>query len=285
MRPARLLLPLLALVSARAAPPPVDVYLLGGQSNMQGLGKLAEADKTAVPGVRFWNGKAFEPLDLRTTRVSARDGEFGPEVGFVRGLRAAGVAGELCLVKFHRSGQGLDAGWNDQKWLGDPPGPGRATFHAGTGPDDPNIGRHYRDWLAQARAALADLRSEGREPAVRAVLWVQGECDAKQPLSAARWPDNLRRLRLRLAADLGIAPPPWVYAQVLPAAAGVDRFAARDALRAGMAALDAESRRGPGAPEFRMVPTDGFGVLPDRVHFDTDGQLRLGEAMAGRVPR
>ena len=41
----------------------VDVYLLGGQSNMEGQGNIAdltEAQKQFPNEVYFWNGKEFE---------------------------------------------------------------------------------------------------------------------------------------------------------------------------------------------------------------------------------
>lgn len=125
---------------------PVTVYLLGGQSNMQGLGKLAElppAELAESPGVFFWNGKAFEPMQPGKTKLSTRAAEFGPEVGFVRGLRAAGVRGDVYLIKHHLSGQPLDAGWNNARWQGPDPGPKRATFYPGKEATDPNIGLHY----------------------------------------------------------------------------------------------------------------------------------------------
>jgi hypothetical protein len=256
------------------------VLLLGGQSNMQGIAKLAPEDKVALPGAVFWDGKGFEPLDLATTRVSLRPGEFGPELGLVRRLRERGVSHDLHLVKFYRSGQPLDAGFDSDRWLGPDGGPGRATFWPGAKPGDPHVGRHYQAWLAQCRAALAALRAAGKEPKVIGIVWVQGEADAKHEVAAGRYPASLRLLRSRLCADLGISEPPLVYAQVLPAAEGEPRFVARDLLRRRLADLDAASGHADATPGFHMTRTDGFGCLPDKVHFDRAGQLSLGAALA-----
>lgn len=273
------LLALLALAVAATSAEPVDIHILGGQSNMQGIAKLEPRDRVEIPGARFWNGRDFEPLDLASTRVSTRPGDFGPELGLARRLRERG-AGELWLVKFHRSGQPLDAGFDGEKWAGPAAGPGRATFWPGTGPGDPNIGRHYRDWLAQCRAAMASLRAAGKEPRLAGIAWVQGEADAKHETAAARYPDNLRLLRARLCSDLGQPPAPLAYAQVLPAAEGIPRFGSRDLLRRRMAELDARSGHPDATPGFHMVRTDGFESLPDRVHFNRAGQLALGAALA-----
>ncbi len=268
---------------------PVTVYLLGGQSNMQGLGKLAElpsAELAESPGVFFWNGKAFEPMQPGKTKLSTRAAEFGPEVGFVRGLRAAGVRGDVYLIKHHLSGQPLDAGWNNARWQGPDPGPKRATFYPGKEATDPNIGLHYLAWQKMNAAAFAALRAAGKEPVVKGIAWVQGEADAKHEVAAQRYPATLALLRQRLSADLGLKPePPLAYAQVLPAAGPVARFVARDLLRRRMAEADESSRHADAVPGLRMVKTDGFGVIADLVHFDTGGQLKLGEALGAAVAK
>ena len=275
---------LLALASLGAAErSPVIVYLLGGQSNMQGLGKIAElpaADLAVVPGVFFWNGRAFEPLQVGKTKLSTRPTDFGPEVGFVRGLRAAGVQGDVYLIKHHLSGQPLDAGWSNAKWEGPEAGPKRATFYPGKDATDPNIGLHYLAWQKMNSAAFAALRADGKEPVVKGIAWVQGEADAKHEVSAQRYPATLALLRQRLISELKLkADVPFAYAQVLAAAGDVPRFVARDLLRRRMAEADGASGHADATPGLRMVKTDGFSVVADRVHFDTAGQLKLGAAL------
>ena len=281
---------LLALASLCAAErTPVTVYLLGGQSNMQGLGKVAElpaADLAVVPSVFFWNGKAFEPMQVGKTKLSTRAAEFGPEVGFVRGLRAAGVQGDVYLIKHHLSGQPLDAGWSNTKWEGAEPGPKRATFYPGKDAADPNVGLHFLAWQKMNMAALAALRADGKEPVVKGIAWVQGEADAKHEVSAQRYPATLALLRQRLISDLKLkADVPFAYAQVLPAAGDVPRFVARDLLRRRMAEADGASGHADAVPGLRMVKTDGFSVVADHVHFDTAGQLKLGAALGAALAK
>ncbi|MBK8979792.1 MAG: hypothetical protein IPM29_28170 [Planctomycetes bacterium] len=292
MRPARLLGLLLASVLAAggcgttpAPAPTADVYLLAGQSNMQGLGFVAELPaewREPVAAARFWNGERFEPLDPETTRLSTRPGEFGPELGFARGLCDAGP-GPFYLIKFCRSGQALHAGWDDNRWVGSAPGPDRANFHPGERPDDPAVGRHYRDWSSTARAALAALRAQGLRPVLRGVVWMQGEQDSKHAISAGSYALDLRRLRERLGADLGAPDLPWVYGQVLPHSPARERFTHRDLIRSQMAALDARSGQPEATPGMWMVPTDDMPLRDDTVHYDTEGQRRLGLAFAAAM--
>jgi len=233
--------------------------------------------------VWFWNDAAFEPLDPTQTRLGTRAGEFGPELGFAQGLRAAGRNTPVYLIKFYRSGQGLHSGWDGGRWVGPAPGPERATFHPGLGSADPDIGLHYQAWLAQVRAATANLEAQGLRPVLRGVVWMQGEQDSKQELSARGYAANLRRLRTRLCADLGVPEPAWVYGQVLPHEPALPRFTNRQELRSSMAALDARSGTPDATPGMWMVPTEGMPLRDDTVHYDAIGQQRLGLAFAAAM--
>lgn len=265
----------------------VDVVLLGGQSNMQGIGKVADlpADlPRAVPNTFFWNGKAFEPLVAGVTRSSSRPDEFGPEIGL--GLGLATAAAPVYLIKNSASGMPLHAGWNAAKWEGPAPGPGRKTFYPGEKAGDPNTGTLYRGMLAEYRAGLAHLEKAGQAPVVKGFVWMQGEADAKHEVSAREYGESLRRLRARLAADLGLpSPPPLVFGQVLPHEPAMERFTHRAEIRQAMATADERSGQPAAQPGVRMVSTDGFGVLPDTVHYTADGLLRLGRAFAGELSR
>lgn len=274
----------LITATAIASAAEVDVYLFGGQSNMQGIGKLADlpADVPRAPAATFfWNGKAFEPLVLGTTRTSSRPGEFGPEIGFATALPPEGH--DHYLVKYAASGMPLHHGWNAATWVGDPPGPRRRTFYPGERPGDPNQGTLYRDMLARFQAALAALETRGDTPVIRGFAWMQGEADAKHERSAAEYAASLRRLRDRLASDLGVESLPLVFGQVLPHEPAMDRFTHRREIRAAMAAADEQSGKAEAIPQARMVSTDGFGLLADTVHYDAAGQLALGRAFAAAL--
>lgn len=266
--------------AAAAGAGDVDVYLFGGQSNMQGIGKIADlpADVTREPpNTFFWTGRTFEPLVVGTTTTSTRVGEFGPEIGFAT---ASPAERPRYLVKHAASGMPLHHGWNAAAWVGDPPAPKRRNFYPGERPDDPNQGTLYREMLARFRAGIAAVRQRGDTPAVRGFLWMQGEADAKHERSATDYAASLRRLRDRLAADLDLESLPFAFGQVLPHERAMARFTHRREIRAAMAAADGRSGSPTAIPLARMVPTDGFGLLPDTVHYDAAGQLALGRAFA-----
>ena len=286
MTAARLIASVAAVIAAAmptASPAgEVDVYLFGGQSNMQGVGTLADlpADVPREPtDTFFWNGRTFEPLVVGTTRTSSRPDEFGPEIGFA----TAPAARPRYLVKYAASGMPLHHGWNGADWVGDPPAPGRRTFYPGERRDDPNQGTLYREMLGRFRSGIAAVKTAGDTPAVRGFLWMQGEADAKHERSAAGYAASLRRLRDRLAEDLGVESLPLAFGQVLPHEPALPRFTHRREIRAAMAAADDRAGGPEAIPVARMVSTDGFGMLPDTVHYNAAGQLALGRAFAAAL--
>lgn len=260
----------------------VDVYLLGGQSNMQGIAKIADVPAGVLrdlPEVFFWNGKAFVPMVAGKTKTSGRSGEFGPELGFA--LEMAGRSRPVYLIKYYATGMPLHHGWNGNVWVGGEPCPGRRNFHPGAKADDPNQGTLYRAMLAEFRAGLSSLKQGGDTPVIRGFLWMQGEQDSKHELSATTYAASLRQLHDRLVEDIGAGVRmPMVFGQVLPHDPALERFTHRMEIRAQMAVADSRSGHAGAIPGVRMVSTDGFGLLPDTVHYNADGQLRLGRAFA-----
>lgn len=262
----------------------VDLYLFGGQSNMQGIGKIArlgEEVPKGIPHAFYFNGKTFESLILGRTRTSTRAGEFGPEVGFA--LEIASPERSVYLVKDHHSGMGLHHGFDGGKWVGGGPAPSRRNFYPGTNAEDANQSLLYRLMLESYRAAIARLEKEGHDVHLRGWVWMQGEQDAKHKVAARSYALNLKRLRRRLAEDLGLskaADLPLVFGQVLPHEPAAARFTHREALRKEMAKADGESGSGKAIVRSRMVATEELGLLPDTVHFNAAGQLALGRRFA-----
>ena len=256
----------------------VDVYLLGGQSNMQGIGQLASiADQvpTTIPHCYFFVDGGFHPLILGVTKTSTRAGEFGPEVGLA--LELATEERPVYLIKSHFSGMPLHHGWDGGAWKGGDPVAGRRNFYPGTSEADPAQGVLYRQMLARFQAGLDALEERGDSPKVRGFVWMQGEADAKNGVSATEYAVSLRFLRDRLAEDLSLAPAlPTVFGQVLPHEPASARFTHRVVIREQMARADEHSGDALAIPRARMVSTDGVSLLPDTVHYDGPGQLDLG---------
>jgi len=263
----------------------VDVYLLGGQSNMQGIGKIANlpADVAKqIPHAYFFNGKSFEPLIIGKTKISVRAGDFGPEVGFAQAV--ATPERPAYIIKYDASGMGLHHGWNGGKWLGGEPAASRRNFYPGQNQTDEIRGTLYRQMLKKFRSGIAAVRTSGNQPIVRGFVWMQGEQDAKQQLSATTYGAGLKRLRSRLQEDLGLSQDiAMAYGQVLPYEPALPRFTHRRELREQMELLDSSSEHPGRAALATMVSTDDCELLPDKVHYNAAGQLRLGAKLGKAI--
>lgn len=258
----------------------VDVYLLGGQSNMQGIGKLKNLPKEyhkAVKDTYIYFGNKLEPLVIGETQTSHRKGEMGPEVGFALNIKSDHP---VYLLKYAASGMPLNPGWNGKNWEGGEPAPKRTNFYPGLNPEDPNKGLLYEAMLKQFQKGLDAIKAEGHTPVIKGFAWMQGEADSKHEVSANSYASNLKLLRDRLAEDVHVDRLPMVYGQVLPHEPALPRFTHRKEIRSQMAIAD----MGSGKPEAihlaKMISTDGFPLLKDTVHYNALGQLKLGTEMA-----
>lgn len=271
--------------SNKVSVPKVRVYLLAGQSNMAGVGQASELSPTwqaPIEGAMIYRGG-----DYQTVRAGDK-GRFGPEVGFAHYMAnnspEPGLFGQAYLIKFALSGQPLDAGWDGgaadgSSWVSAEPGPNRKTFYPGTSPNDPNTGLHYKRMMTHVKAGMQALRDRGFKPVLAGIVWMQGEQDAKNKVSADRYDKSLALLKARIEEDLGAQPVPFVFGQVLPYEPAMDRFTHRDLIRQRMAEADHRSGSTRAIDDAWMVSTDGMDLNKDTVHYSTKGQLELGQAL------
>lgn len=259
----------------------VDVYLLGGQSNMQGIGKLADLPEDIckpIPNTFIFQKETFEPLVVGTTKTSKRAAEFGPEIGIA--LEVANSERTVYLIKYAASGMPLHHGWNGNKWVGGEPKQSFRNFYPGLWSSDKNPGQLYQQMVARFRAGLQKLREDGHVPVIQGFAWMQGEQDSKNAESASTYSVSLNRLCARLAEDMQTKRPLCVaYGQVLPHEPALPRFTHRVEVREQMAQADADSGHANRIANAKMVSTDGFSLLPDTVHYDAAGQLKLGREL------
>ncbi|WP_158545256.1 sialate O-acetylesterase [Bremerella cremea] len=282
-RPALLLLVLVcSLPSLTFAQEVAEVYLLSGQSNMAGSGRkeqLPEHWQTPVPNVQYWNGEAFVTFDPGQLNLNGKD-RFGPELGFAHTLGTLNPDQTFYIVKFALSGQPLHAGFHGGKWMGAEPGPNRNTFYPGEAADDPNRGNHYKRLHGQFSAALTALKQAGKTPRLRGIVWMQGEADAKQEVSALTYDQSIDLLKRRIEEDCASGPVPFVMGEILPHDPPLERFTHRSAIRQAQQAADMRSGSPRAISGVWNVSTDGMPLLADTVHYDTKGQLMLGTSFA-----
>lgn len=239
----------------------VSVYLLGGQSNMVGEGSdnddLPDHLEDPYPDVQIWNygAQSFSDLEPGYSGWSGDGDSFGPELTFGRAM-AGNTDEELYLIKYAQGATNLAVDW-------DPHG----------------NNNHHDTFVNRVNTALAGLTSAGVSYAVEGMLWMQGETDSLNTAHANSYQANLSAfiadMRSRYSSNLDFAIGrlsnhlPWQLSSVSDD--GVDKVrAAQEAVAAG------HSRT-------YLVDTDSYSLHDDEVHFDTNGQIALGQGFANAL--
>ena len=245
-----LALGLTAVFPARAeGPPPALIFVLAGQSNMVGKGRIAELDPRfqRQPGnVEFYLGGALKAMSAQETA--------GPEFSLAHELSNAMPDRQILLIKYALDGSSL-LDWAPE-WTAE-----RAALT-----QMPQFGPLYRTLLWNIGSAVGNRPIE-----LGAIFWMQGERDARFPEVAREYEANLRALVGTLRRDLENPDLPFIFGQVNPppgAYLGVKMV------------RDAQSRLPHSLPNTKLVPTDDLTKLPDQLHYDTRGQELLGQRFA-----
>ena len=200
--------------SAPAPKKKIKVFILAGQSNMEGRtdgSKLDRASRARLEGVQdrvqlAFNFEPVQPLDVQKAskwivESYKVDRIFGPELFFGIGLAEAWSDDEILLIKRTEGGTSLYGCWNPD-WEAE-----KAEAMGET--DRPNL---YGDLITYTRDVLSTYRTDAYE--ICGVLWVQGERDSEEPLAAANYGENLRKLVERFRVDLVNPNLPFLLFQV-----------------------------------------------------------------------
>jgi hypothetical protein len=224
---------------------PTVIFLLGGQSNMVGHGKVAELEEALRSGpanVRIWDKTGWVALTPA--------GTFGPEVSFAAAMAKAWPNERIGLIKHARGGTSLLAWAPDWK----------KEDAARTGND--KAGALYAPWMAALRAA----RAMAPEARVAAAFWMQGERDALYPEAADNYRTNFMTLIAAVRRDSGNANLPFIFGRI----------------RSGKLAKSVRGAQEETAREVAgviMVNTDDLEPVKD-LHWGAKGQVELGRRFA-----
>ena len=257
----------------------VDVVLIGGQSNATGQGYVKNLPvsfqiDTAVMLYysKYLNqGKGGEQWRTLCQASETWD-KFGVELSLGTALQKYFPNRKIALIKHALSGSNLYQQWN----------PGNR--------DGEKQGEEYAKWLQTVRKALQALREDGYTPIIRAMVWQQGEADARDVAgmeNARRYGENLRNLILQIRKELNAPDMLFVYGEVMPMAA--ERFPGRNLVRRAQvlvsegacSELSVKNAFWVEGDDLQMRRDDYRTPMPtDDVHLGTYGILTLGERFA-----
>lgn len=230
-------------VLAGAPRPPVQVFLLAGQSNMEGHGFVpADPQRNAGRGSlefvarqpatapRFgryadaagrWRARDDVWISYLgrqgalTVGYGARTDKVGPELGFGWVVGDA-LDAPVLLVKCAWGGKSLAVDFR-------PPSAGRPTYSLGpkqdaaVGQDPAIVGRYYREMLALTRDAFARIGelvpgSDGRF-VLAGFAWHQGWNDRVNERFTAEYEENLTHFIRDVRRELGVPALPFVIGE------------------------------------------------------------------------
>ncbi|PIB37505.1 hypothetical protein BFP72_10095 [Reichenbachiella sp. 5M10] len=205
----------------------VELYFLGGQSNMEGYGYVKDlpdslnkaqdgiyifhghtvADDEVGGGVGSWqvlqpgHGTGFA-ADMKKNKYSDR---FGLELSFAMTMQEAKPGKRIALIKYSRGGTSIDTLANE--WgCWDP------DYHGKKGINQ------YDHFLATMRHAMADhdIDGDGVEDILipKGILWMQGESDGKVESASLKYYDNLKRLMGLIRATMWADDMPVVIGKI-----------------------------------------------------------------------
>lgn len=239
-----------SFATAQSGLPPkdeFDLFLLVGQSNMAGRGRVTEADQTPVDGVLMFNAgqawvPAVDPLHFDKPKVAGvgLGRSFGIEIAKASPGKVIGLI--PCAV----GGTGIDV------WM--------------PGAEDPATNTHpWDDAMIRAKAAMKD-------GTLRGILWHQGESDSN-PEKAAAYEAKLHDLIARFRDDLGTPDLPFIAGQL-------GRFEGKPWGDAKHIVDKAHQELPSKVAATAFVSADGLVDGGDKTHFDAESMRGFGRRYA-----
>jgi len=238
---------LLALAGTAAELPaikdgPLPVFVLAGQSNMDGSGQAEELPDELkglladVLFTRFW-GTELKPL------VPAKVCKnFGPEVTF--GVEMAGhLKRPVGLIKLSSGGTSLEEHWNPASQ------------------DKRGLYLRLTGYVTGIQAKQMNIRIMG-------MLWMQGEADAKyHSKTVEQYREKLEALIDGCRKEFDAPDMPFVCGRVNPPGAAY--------IKQVREAQETVKRK-----HYAWIDCDGLEKHEDKLHYNTKGQLELGRRFA-----
>lgn len=272
------------------------VYYLGGQSNMDGYGRvddLSAEQRQPVEGCMMFHGSnqdlgetprglgVWAPLTAghgvgfssngKANRLSDR---FGPELTFGRAMRERFPDRNIAIIKFSRGGSTIAPDPKRPVW--DPHDTRRV---GGT------VGMNQYDFALKTidnALKVRDIDGDGEDDTLipAGIVWMQGESDGSNRDAAVVYESNLAELMELFRAALRVDGLPVVIGRISDSKVQSQTgrvWAFGELIRKAQAAY---CEKDPNAS--LVTSTDGYGYS-DRAHYDSAGYVDLGIEFAGAM--
>ena len=233
---------------------PIDLFIMGGQSNMQGW--RSDAAEYPQAGIKFDPDIPFywEAVDYASSKGEWRSlepqaghfikGHFGPEVMFSRQLKRSGL--HPAIFKYSFGSSNLRDVWKT-----------------------PGAGGLYDKMTHQLKRAIKLLKFQGHQVNIRAFIWIQGESDADTDKLAEAYYHNLRNMLHHFRHTIVKNPK-------LPILLGLDEQHPRVAIRP--AVVEAQKKIAADDPNINFISMRGL-EKSDVTHLTAKGVIAHGERL------
>lgn len=225
------------------------VFLLAGQSNMVGQGTTSELSahyRRDPSNVSFY----FNGYKTSLSRFK----HFGPEIGFAHEIARRYPHNKIKLIKFAVGGTSMFAWhpqWNAAK--------ANSTRNASAGA------------LFKKLVKTAKIPFDEENSIFAGILWMQGEQDAKYPIAAKQYANNLNSFVSALRHELNAPSVAFLMGKVNPPLA---LFPATHAVQTAQNLAQQRIRN------CHLIKTSDLEKRNDLLHYNTSGQLELGKRFA-----
>ena len=220
-----------------------DVIVMGGQSNMVGLGKQTDLEKMKFANITFYD------LGL-SSDLTDPEGNFGPEVGLSMELTKQFPNRKFILIKYAIGGASL-LDWSPNY-----------DYQKAKITGNPKFGNMYNKLLS-----ITDSLTRGYNVNMKAFLWMQGERDARIPEAGIDYYQNFELLINSIRKDLKNPKMPIIYGKINPPK---ESYPALDTV------VNAQKRINEEVTNTYIIETDTFEKWDDNLHYSSNGQVELG---------
>lgn len=259
----------------------VQVVLLAGQSNMAGAGDYDKLEKSIQKRIEkvsdrvflVFNGKPAKPLSYYKNKPTEKYNftkRFGPELLFGLTLAEKNPAKKYLLIKRSQGGTALYGAWNPN-WTTE-------KAKAVEKEKKQNL-KLYEKHLADINKNLDYLKNQKKAYKIIGFIWMQGENDAAREISATTYKENLKTLIHSYRNTFNVPKMPFVIGQI-NSNYGKFRKKGPDMVRGFMEEVAKEDTKVAIVKTSMDRSWSDFPKHPDNVHYNTEGQKKLGIAFA-----
>jgi hypothetical protein len=269
------------------------LYYLGGQSNMDGYGYVAQLPDSLsgeIEGVMIYHGNTAAdntPVDGRGTWSTLSPGHgvgfrsdgdtnyysdrFGVELSFAMKMKELFPDEKIAIIKYSRGGTSIDtsAAGSFGAWL--------PSYTGGNGINQ------YDHFLATVSGALGagDIDGDGREDRLipAGIVWMQGESDANNEYATSIYKENLAVLIDSIRNAFSAPGMPVAIGRITDSHNDTDSLVWTWGDEVREAQAEYVSEDGNAA---LVTSTDNYSYS-DRWHYDSQGYIDLGEKFAEAI--